>query len=37
MSIISFDELLTYIGKDIKRKYTHMTAIQPEEKLVITL
>lgn len=38
MSISSFDELLSYIGNDIKRKYTNMrTAIQPEEKLVITL
>jgi len=38
MSISSFDELLSYIKNDIKRQDTNMRiAIQPEEKLVITL
>ncbi|XP_025195888.1 protein ALP1-like [Melanaphis sacchari] len=38
MSISSFDELLSYIENDIKRQDTNMRiAIQPEEKLVITL
>lgn len=38
MSISSFDELLSYLENDIKRQDTNMRlAIQPEEKLVITL
>jgi len=38
MSISSFDELLSYLENDIKRRDTNMRiAIQPEEKLVITL